>query len=148
MAAKMVKIVSCRLVRECPSVAYPTRRISGPDDLHDLVRPFLEDADREEMLLVCCDRKNQPTHIQVISVGTLSSSPAHPREIFKAAIIANSSGIFLSHNHPSGDPTPSSEDIDLTRRMKEAGDLLGIELLDHLIVGCGCFRSLKSMSLI
>lgn len=81
------------------------------------------------------DTKNQPIAINVVSVGTLSSSLVHPREVFKPAILSNSASIILSHNHPSGDCTPSSEDISVTARIKESGKLLGIELLDHIIIG-------------
>lgn len=146
MPAKRVSIVSCKLVRECPSITYSERKISSPDDAASLVRSFLEDADREQMLLVCLDRKGLPTHIQpALSIGTLSSALCTPRETFKTAILANSSSIILAHNHPSGDPAPSQEDINLTRRIKEAGEILGIELMDHIIIGSdGKFSSLKS----
>lgn len=145
MPAKRVSIVSCKLVKEA-SLLYAQRKISQPEDADSLVRGFLEDADREKMILVCLDRKGQPTVIQIISIGTLHSSLVHPREVFKTAILANSASIILAHNHPSSDPTPSCEDIEVTKRIKEAGEIIGIELLDHLIIGTdGNFISLKKI---
>jgi len=146
MAAKRVNIVTCKLVRECPSIQYALRKISQPDDAVGLVLEFLEDADREKMILIALNRKGEPTAIQTISVGTLHSSLVHPREVFKTAILSNSASIILAHNHPSGDPTPSREDIEITKRIKEAGEILGIEILDHIIIGTdGKFSSLKTM---
>lgn len=149
MAAKRVSIVTCKLVKECPSISYAQRKISQPDDAVSLVQSFLEDADREMMILICLDRKGQPTTMQTISIGTLHSSLVHPREVFKTAILSNSASIILAHNHPSGDPTPSKEDIDVTKRIKESGQILGIELLDHIIIGCcNNFSSLKSRNML
>jgi len=78
--------------------------------------------------------KESTNCVYVVSIGTLNSSLVHPREVFKPAILSNSASIILSHNHPSGDPTPSSEDISITTRIKEVGKLVGIELLDHIII--------------
>ena len=144
MPSKRVSIVSCKLVRECPSIMYDVRKVSSPDDVARLVKDFLEDADREMMVLLCLDRKGQPTHLQIIAIGTLHSTLVHPREVFKAAILSNSASIILAHNHPSGDPCPSQDDIDITKCIKEAGNLLGIELLDHIIIGCNSHYSLRS----
>lgn len=81
------------------------------------------------------DTKNQPTFVNVVSIGTLNSSLVHPREVFKVAILGNSVSIIVAYNHPSGDPTPSKEDITITARLKEAGKIIGIDILDHLIIG-------------
>lgn len=143
MAAKRVDIVSCKLVKECAAISYAQRRINAPEDAVGLVRDFLEDADRETIILICLNRKGEPTALHTVSIGTLSSSLVHPREVFKAAILSNSASIILVHNHPSGDPSPSQEDIDISHRIKSAGELLGIELLDHLIIGCQRHCSLK-----
>ena len=140
--AKRINIVSVKLVREA-SFLYDKRRISSPSDAYELGKGFLEESDREQLMVCCLDTKNQPLAINVVSIGTLNSSLVHPREIFKAAILCNSAGIILFHNHPSGDPTPSEEDIIATARIKECGKLLGIELLDHIIVGNDTFCSLK-----
>ncbi|MED4360336.1 RadC family protein [Geobacillus stearothermophilus] len=140
--AKRVNIVSLKLVRES-SVLYRERQIKSPEDVYKLLKPFLAEADREKFVVVCLDTKNQPTAINVCHVGSLNSSIVHPREVFKSAILSNSASIIVAHNHPSSDPTPSREDIDVTRRLVEAGRIVGIELLDHVIVGEERFVSLK-----
>jgi DNA repair protein RadC len=122
------------MVKEA-SVSYAARRIKRPEDAADLVRDFLEDADREHFLVVCVNTKHEPTAIHTVSVGTLNRTQVHPREIFKTAILANSCGIILAHNHPSGDPDPSSEDKTLTESIAKAGEILGIKVLDHIVVG-------------
>ena len=134
--AKRVDIVSLKMVKES-SRLYKPRHINTPQDAATLIRDLLADSDREKIMAICLDSKNQPTCITTVSIGTLTSSTAHPREIFKTAITSNSAGIILAHNHPSGDLSPSRDDIKTTERLKEAGDLLGIDLLDHLIIGQG-----------
>src|SRR5690606_21932561 len=104
---------------------------------------FREEADREHFLVVCLDVKNRPTSINVCHVGSLNASLAHPREVLKTAVLSNAASVLVAHNHPSGDPTPSPEDIEVTKRLAQAGEILGIEVLDHLIVGDGEFVSLK-----
>ena len=100
-------------------------------------------------MVLCLDSKNQPTTLHSVSLGNLNSAPVHPREVFKTAILGNANAIILSHNHPSGDPTPSQEDLDITRRLREAGNILGIEVLDHIILGGGTesYVSLKEQGL-
>ena len=134
--AKRVNVVSVKLVRES-SVMYEPRYINTPQDAVHLVEDFLAYSDREKVVAICLDVKNQPTAISTISMGTLHSSLVHPREVFKAAILSNAAGFILAHNHPSGELTPSSDDISVTERIKKAGELLGIDLLDHIIVGDG-----------
>jgi len=87
--------------------------------------------------VVLLDRKNKVIGLNTVSVGSLTASICHPREVFKAAILANAAAVILGHNHPSGDPQPSQEDRVLTARLAAAGQLLGIEVLDHIIVGDG-----------
>ena len=95
-------------------------------------------------MVLMLDTKNRVIGINTVSVGILDSALVHPREVFKPAILCNASSIILAHNHPSGDPSPSFEDQRVTKRIKEAGDLLGIEVLDHVVVGeQGRFCSLK-----
>lgn len=132
--AKRVDIVTVKLVREA-SVLYKDRTINSPADSANLLEPFLKDEDRECFLVICLDTKNQPTAIHTVSIGTLNSSLVHPREVFKVALLANSNTVILAHNHPSGDPTPSREDREVTSRLFEAGKILGIEVLDHIIIG-------------
>ena len=146
--AKRIQILSLRLVRE-GSIHYQTRRISSPKDAVGIGQQFLEDADREQVIVCCLDTKNQPLSISVVSMGILNSSLIHPREIFKTAILTNAASIMLFHNHPSGDPEPSNEDLSITQRIKEAGVLMGIELLDHIIIGTeGRYCSLKEKGLV
>lgn len=102
------------------SILYGQRRIKTSDDFVELIRSFLEGQDREVFIVCCLDVKNQPTCINVLSVGTLNSSFVHPREVFKPAILSNSAAIVVTHNHPSGDVTESKEDIIVTKRLKEA----------------------------
>lgn len=92
---------------------------------------------------MCLDTKNQPTNISTVHIGSLNASIVHPREVMKTAIPSNAASIICCHPHPSGEPTPSSEDIDVTERLAEVGKIIGIELLDHIILGEDKFISLK-----
>lgn len=133
-ASKRVNIVSIKMVKE-KSILYGNRALSSPSDAVTLLSEFLEDSDREMLLVCCLDTKNQPTCINVVSIGTLNSSLVHPREVFKPAILSNSCSIIIAHNHPSGNPSPSKDDINITTRLKESGKILGIDLMDHIIIG-------------
>ncbi|WP_286230285.1 RadC family protein [Neobacillus mesonae] len=141
-AAKRVNIVSLKVVKET-SFLYPERNVKSPEDAYKLLKQFLVEADREYFLVVCLDTKNQPTAINVCHMGSLNASIVHPREVLKPAILSNSASIIVAHNHPSNDPTPSKEDIEVTKRLVEAGKIIGIEVLDHLIVCADKFVSLK-----
>jgi DNA repair protein RadC len=140
--AKRINIISLKMVRE-QSILYPERKIKAPDDAYKLLKQFLVEADRELFIVLCLDTKNQPTAINVCHIGSLNASIVHPREVLKPAILSNSSSIIVAHNHPSNDPTPSREDIEVTKRLVEAGKIVGIELLDHLVVCADKFISLK-----
>ncbi|MCX7694241.1 MAG: DNA repair protein RadC [Caloramator sp.] len=144
---KRVSIIEIKAVRE-RTVLYDVRKVNCPEDAVSLVKDFLEDSDREKLMLCCLDTKNQPTSLSTVSIGSLNSSIVHPREVFKAAILSNAASIILFHNHPSGDPKESEEDINITKRIKEAGNILGINLLDHIIIGDGTFTSLKEKGVI
>lgn len=133
--AKQVKVVSLRMVRERPSLLYPNRVIASPKEAADLFRQFIGDYDRETFCILCLNTKNEPTAIHQVSCGTLNASIVHPRETFKLAILANSASIVACHNHPSGQPEPSPHDIQLTECLRDSGYLLGIELVDHIILG-------------
>lgn len=142
-SAKRINMISLKIVKE-GSILYDVRRLSTPSEAAGLGKRFLEDLDREQVIVCCLDNKNQSVSINVVSVGTLNSSLVHPREVFKTAILSNAASIILFHNHPSGDPEPSQEDINITTRIKDAGGILGIELLDHIIIGSNdTFLSLK-----
>ena len=132
--AKRINIVSIKMVKES-SFLYQTRKISSPKDAYEMIKEQLEGLDREQFIIACLNTKNEPTNISVVSVGTLNKAIVHPREVFKTAILSNAASIMAFHNHPSGETTPSQQDIQLTNRLYEAGELLGIKLLDHLIIG-------------
>ena len=140
--AKRINIVSIKMVKES-SFLYQTRQILSPNDAYEMIKEQLEGLDREQFIIACLNTKNEPTNISVVSVGSLNKAIVHPREVFKTAILSNAASIMAFHNHPSGDTTPSQQDIQLTHRLYEAGELLGIKLLDHLIIGDGTFTSLK-----
>ncbi|MPN37272.1 hypothetical protein SDC9_184788 [bioreactor metagenome] len=145
--AKRINIVSIKMVREA-SILYGVRKINSPADAVDLGKKFLEDSDREQLVVCCLDTKNQPLALNVVSVGSINSSIAHPREVFKASILSNAASIIIFHNHPSGDPTPSNEDINITNRLKESGKIIGIDLIDHIIIGDDSFCSLKEKGIL
>ncbi|WP_333562579.1 JAB domain-containing protein [Clostridium baratii] len=132
--AKRVGIVSLKLIKE-NSVLYETRTIRSPYDAYKLIKNFLIDSDREKFVVACLDTKNQPVNISVVSIGSVNSAIVHPREVFKVAMLSNASKIICFHNHPSGNLKCSKEDENITNRLKECGEILGIELVDHIIVG-------------
>ncbi|MFJ5564019.1 JAB domain-containing protein [Lysinibacillus xylanilyticus] len=140
--AKRVQIVQVKLVRE-KSMLYKERKIRSPHDAYILMKEFIGDADREHFVVLCLDTKNQPTCIQVVHIGSLNASIVHPREVLKSALLSNTASILVGHNHPSDNPSPSKEDIEVTERLKEAGKILGIDLLDHIIICSDSFVSLK-----
>lgn len=120
-----------RTLLRCP----PARvQFVNPKDVAGYLLPQFGSKPVEQFGLVMLDTKHRLLRTSVISVGTLDSSPAHPREIFREAASASAAAIVLFHNHPSGDPTPSRDDVDLTRRLVQAGELMGIDVLDHVIL--------------
>jgi DNA repair protein RadC len=110
----------------------------------DLVRPHLADKTKEHFVALLLDNRHRLIRLSPIAVGSLSATLVHPRELFKEAIAASAAAVIVAHNHPSGDPEPSSHDLEMTSRLMEAGALLGIEVLDHLIVGTNAVVSLKA----
>lgn len=118
-------------------------QIRSPEDVYQLMHIQLLGERREHFLAVMLDTKNRVVRTETISIGTLDSSLVHPREVYRVVIREGAACWIAVHNHPSGDPTPSPEDIAVTRRLKEAGELLGVELLDHLIIGDGNYTSLR-----
>ncbi|OXS57937.1 hypothetical protein B1A99_14965 [Cohnella sp. CIP 111063] len=125
-----------------------TVKITCPQDAADLLMEEMRHYREEHFVCLFLNTKNHVIGRQTLSIGSLNASIVHPREVFKAAIRRSSASILCAHNHPSGDPTPSAEDLQLTRRLGEAGQLLGIELLDHLVIGDSRFISLKEMGCI
>lgn len=130
------------LVRE--GFAYTRMKtINGPEDVHGIIAAEYSDAVVETAMMLALDTKNKVIGIFEISRGSLNASIIHPRDIFQRAILVNAASVILVHNHPSGDPTPSPEDVALTKRLVEAGRVMDITVLDHVIVGEGSFVSLK-----
>ncbi|MFB4165641.1 JAB domain-containing protein [Alteribacillus sp. JSM 102045] len=118
--------------------------IRMPENAADIARSFIGDDDREVLLVLCLNTKNKVVAVHRAHVGSLNASVVHPREVLKAAILNNAASIIIAHQHPSGDVTPSREDIQVADRMKEAGRMVGIELLDALVVADNSsFTSLK-----
>jgi DNA repair protein RadC len=117
-------------------------------EVYGAFRSRFEAADREEFLAVVLDGKNRVQGFNVVSVGSLTASLVHPREVFKAAILANAAAVIVLHNHPSGDPTPSSEDIAITQRLRQAGEILGVNVLDHVVIGDGRYISFADEGLL
>jgi DNA repair protein RadC len=126
----------------------PRPVIKSPDDAANLVMEEMRHFDREHFRAILLNTKNQVIGTDKVSVGTLNSSAVHPRELFRNAIKRGAASVILVHNHPSGDPAPSREDMDITRRVKEVGSIIGIEILDHIIIGDNKFTSFKAKGLV
>lgn len=118
-------------------------KIKSPEDAANLVKKEMWNLDREHFCVLLLDTKHHVVAKETISIGTLNTSLVHPRELFKNAIRRSAAAIIMVHNHPSGDPTPSREDMEITKRLQEAGKILGIEVLDHIIIGDMKYVSFK-----
>ncbi|MEW6141601.1 MAG: DNA repair protein RadC [Chloroflexota bacterium] len=127
------------------SMSQPVR---SPEDVVRLVKPRVKGKKKEHFWVVFLDTRNRITGIEEVSMGSLDTSLAHPREVFKPAIDARAASVVLVHNHPSGDPEPSEEDIKLTRRMVQAAEVIGIGVTDHIIVCDSGYVSLKGRNLV
>jgi DNA repair protein RadC len=103
----------------------------------------MRESKKETFIELCLDTKNQVIREDMISVGSLNANIVHPREVFRTALVESAAHIIVSHNHPSGDPTPSREDIDITKKLVETGKIMGIDVLDHVIIGDGRHFSMK-----
>lgn len=126
------------------AVPYDSRpQLGEPTDAGAFLAELLKREPRETFLTVCLDTKHRVNGVHRVSIGTLDSCAARPREVFQAAILSNASAVILAHNHPSGDPTPSKGDVGLTERLIAAGDILGMDVLDHLVVGHGAWISIR-----
>lgn len=132
------------LVRE----GAPLGRVANPHQARVLLQRFVNGSPRELFMVTWLDTRNQVTGFEIVTTGTLNGSLVHPREVFQGAILANAAGVIVVHNHPSGDPNPSREDIQLIQRLWEAGDLLGITLLDSIIITHQRSFSFKEMGIL
>ena len=118
-------------------------KIEGPEDVARYASPLLRFEQKEHFLVMLLDVRNRVLAMPTVSIGSLTASVAHPREIFREAIRYSAANMILIHNHPSGDPTPSREDVQITKQMMKAGEIMGIPVLDHVIIAGDGFLSLK-----
>jgi DNA repair protein RadC len=120
--------------------------VQGPRAAYELLRPHALGLEQEAFWSLLLDGKQRLIRIVPVSVGTLTASLVHPREVFRAAVRAAAAAVVVAHNHPSGDPEPSAEDLAVTERLRRAGEVLGIPLEDHVVLGDGAFVSLRERS--
>lgn len=143
--SKAAQIMACfeiaRRLESFNTVEKP--KISSPEDVYRRLFPRMREQKKEMFIELCLDTKNQILKEEVISVGSLNANVVHPREVFKLALTESAAHIIVAHNHPSGDPTPSREDIEITKKLVETGNIMGITVLDHVIIGDGRHFSLK-----
>jgi len=112
----------------------PNTRYTSPTQIYETFS-FLKDETKEYFISLHLDGKNRVVCIDMVSQGSLNQSIVHPRELFKTALLSSAAAVILLHNHPTGDPTPSTEDLTITKRLMEAGDMIGIKVLDHIVIG-------------
>lgn len=124
-----------------------TIRLSSPEVAYQYLYPRTKGQKKEMFICLMLDTKNQLISEDVISIGSLNANIVHPREVFKSAIVNSAAAIIIAHNHPSGDPAPSQNDIDITRKLMETGRVVGIEVYDHIIIGDGRYLSMKEQNL-
>ena len=129
--------------RLATSVDGPKAVVGGASDAAALVMEDLRHRQQECLAAIFLDTRNQVICVRILTVGTLTGSPAHPREVFREALAQGCASLIVCHNHPSGDPTPSKDDIALTARLVQAGELMGVPLVDHIVIGGGRYVSLK-----
>ena len=130
-----------KIIRERKQGYGTVRRVRDAAQVYEAFREEFGQLDREMFVALLLDGKNQVLGFNVVSIGSLTAALVHPREVFKPVILANAAAVILLHNHPSGSPEPSAEDRALTERLERAGELLGIKVLDHVIIGDGAYRS-------
>lgn len=118
-------------------------KINSPEDVYRRIYPMMREQKKEMFIELCLDTKNQVIKEGTISIGSLNANIVHPREVFKMALAESAAHIIVAHNHPSGDPTPSREDIEITKKLVETGSIMGITVLDHVIIGDGRHFSMK-----
>ena len=140
-----ISFFNLKVVKETSGRYDVQKKIQTPGDVFNIAQNVIRANEyaEENLWLITLDTKNNITGIFTVSTGSLNSSIVHPREVFKRAVLQNAASIIICHNHPSGDATPSSEDISITKRLHEAGEILGIKLLDHIIIGDNKYTSLK-----
>lgn len=129
-----VPIIHLQMVRD-KEIEYGSHHMRSPEEAVDLIRKYLDGAACENLVVCAIDTRGKPVLIQTVRIGSVNLCYYSAADIFKVALLSNAAGIILFHNHPSGEPEPSKEDIQMTVRVKKAGELLGIALQDHIIIG-------------
>ncbi len=147
-AATLVAAFELNRRIESQSKWFSDKKIASPCDIAEIFIPLLRDEVKEKFLVVCLNSANKIIKYEIISMGNLNSSVVHPREIFKVAIESNSANIILIHNHPSGNLEPSKEDIQITKKIVEAGNIFDIKVFDHIITAGNGFTSFVERRLI
>ena len=149
MASRITKY-RLELIKESSKLYEVEKKVSSPSDVYNQLESIfnLSKQAEEVLVMLVLDTKNKIIGAFEVSRGSLNSSIVHPREVFKRALLINGASIILGHNHPSGDTTPSKEDKEVTLKLKEGGRILGIEILDHVIVGDREYTSLKEIGVI
>jgi DNA repair protein RadC len=122
--------------------------VKSPEDVVKTARNLLKGKKKEHFVVICLDTRNHLIKTSTVSIGSLDCSIVHPREVFKDAISSSAASVIFIHNHPSGDPTPSEDDIKMTKRLIEAGEIIGIEVLDHIIICDSEHLSMKAKNLV
>jgi len=143
-----INFYTLKMVKE-DSVPYEVPVIKSPAEVYQAAKQLLalHEKPEERFCILCLNTKNKIVGVHTISIGSLNASIVHPREVFKAAMLNNAAAIICIHNHPSGDPEPSREDIETTKRLVEAGKIIGIEVIDHVIIGEQEYISMKEEGL-
>jgi DNA repair protein RadC len=122
--------------------------VKSPEDVVNIAKSQLKGKKKEHFLVLCLDTRNRVINCRPVSIGSLDASIVHPREVFKEAVSSSAASVIFVHNHPSGDPEPSKEDVELTKRLVKAGEIIGIDVLDHIIICDRSYLSLKAKNLL
>ena len=143
--AKAIQLKACFALglRASSTPLAPKERITQPDHAYFLIKDQMEKEQRELLMVILQDVRNKLICSQVVSIGTLSKTLVHPREVFYPAIRHKASSMIIAHNHPSGDPTPSQEDYEVTEQLVELGKMMGIPIVDHLVIGAQKYVSFR-----
>jgi DNA repair protein RadC len=143
--SKAAQIAACfEIARRLETFSEESKqKINSPEDVYRLIYPRMREQKKEMFIELCLDTKNQIIKEETISIGSLNANVVHPREVFKMALAESAAHIIVVHNHPSGDPTPSREDIEISKKLAETGKIMGIDVLDHIIIGDGRHFSMK-----
>jgi DNA repair protein RadC len=146
-AAQIKAVLELSKRLEADAGEEPKQVLKSPEDVATLVKSQLKGKKKEHFLVLCLDTRNRLINCKPVSIGSLDTSIVHPREVFKEAVSSCAASVIFAHNHPSGDPEPSKEDVELTKRLAKAGEIMGIDVLDHIIVCDTNYLSLKAKNL-